>query len=138
MRASWFLRMALSEIPMPPGSSSLDRAESVAKETRFRSCISESTLLFTSSIVRLRLRSYTSLSQDRSLTGRLDLDLDFTLFILLVSVDFIHLREFVVAVPHQLFHPLDLREQPFLGGVIHLEQRPLLVLLNLVSLGRIW
>ena len=45
--------------PLPPGSISFDRVESAARETRCRSFIKDSTLLFTSSSVRLRLGSYT-------------------------------------------------------------------------------
>src|SRR5712692_7425017 len=101
--------MALSEIPRPSGSIALDRAESAASETLFRSFRSAAMLFFTNSTVRLRLRSYTfSLSHGRSLDGTLDLDVDSMLFIPPVRLDLIHFRQFVVAVPHQLFHPFGL------------------------------
>src|SRR6266540_1746747 len=128
--------MAVSETPLPSGSISFERAESTDREMRFRSSTNESTLFFTSSAVRLRLGPYTfSFSQGRS--SGLNLDTDFMEFVPPVGVDQVHLRQFVVAVPQQLFHSLSLGMQPFFGGVLDLQGRPLFVLLNLVALGRI-
>src|SRR6266487_5215556 len=109
MQASWFLRIVLSETPLRSGSISFDRAESAARETRFRSFTNESTLLLRSPTVRLRLGSYTfSSSHGRSSDSRLDLDADFTAFVSPIRLDQVHLGQFVVTVPDELLHPFGL------------------------------
>ena len=103
------LGMVLSEIPLPSGSSPLDRAESAAKETRFCSLINDSTLLLMSPTVRLRFGSYTfSLSHGRSSDWRLDLDVNFMAFVSSVGLDQVHLGQLVVTVPDELLHPFRL------------------------------
>ena len=51
-----------------------------------------------------------------------------------ICVDHVHLIQFVVPVPDQLFHPLGFGMQSLLAGVVELQQCPFLMPLDLVPL----